>query len=408
MEQLNVKKEMVNNMSNEPKSEEVMEQMETTVENTTTMPENLKENNMNEIEKLKADLQAKRKELLNVGEKPANIRKAMEVNVRKAERALKECLAKQILPTLPVEFWKQEQSNSKETVYSKEVQDVIIGVSVYNMEVTKVSIEKGKDLLIDKWLEKDPLYVVPSKLFYDNEIELKDLNGNVIPKGTENVYVSLDNAKDFWKFRAYLSSNIDAFIEDGQSTTVPNVQVREFTALKDYAQYTGVNNILSRAMNGIEKAGIAALATQNEFFKKVFEVSKRRNMPISTVTKYYNTGKTFPSKIWNDAMLGNTPEKFNYDLTCGDTILDVLAEKGFSESVQKERYMIDALMNLCCHIEPSTKEKVGFDMALAALQALNSMEVEFINKTKEDKLNTIYSMLFEEYTSIRDKECQAA
>lgn len=408
MKTLNANNETANKMYNNIKSNNIMDQMKAIAEDATVIEESNNVHNMTNLEQLKVDLQAQRKKLSSLQDEPTNILKTMDVNIRRTEKALKESLEKQELPVIPVEFWKEEESSSERTSYSKTVQQIIIATTIYNMDVTKVTIEKGKELLNEERLEKNPLYVTPAQLFEDNNIELRDLNGNVIPKGTENVFVALDMAYDFWKFKANHAANIDAIINDNSLITVENVRIREFSSLQDYALYEGINNVLSRGMTGTEKAGIASLATQNEFFQKVFEVSKSLKISFSTVTKYYNTGKTLTGKVWNEAMLGNVPDKFEYDLTKGDTILATLDKKNFSDKVKKERYLIDALTQLYNYLDPTPKELVGFDKALSSLQALDETKVKIINATTDDKLNTIYSILFEEYINIRDAKQTAA
>ena len=51
------------------------------------------------------------------------------------------------LPTIPVEFWQVEESTEEKEVISKRKEDIIIAVSDYNMTVTKVNVELGKDLI---------------------------------------------------------------------------------------------------------------------------------------------------------------------------------------------------------------------------------------------------------------------
>ena len=139
--------------------------------------------------------------------------------------------------------------------------------------------------------------------------------------------------------------------------TIENVRIKEFASLQEFALYRGVNNVLSRGFNGMEKAGNAALATQNEFFNKVFQKAIELKANISVVTKYYNLGKTINPKVWNSATLGVIVEKFpEYDLEIGDRIITTLKEKSFDSKIIKKRYMIDAITKLA-NCTPQGKRK---------------------------------------------------
>ena len=81
-------------------------------------------------------------------------------------------------------------------------------------------------------------------------------------------------------------------VKDESALIVENVRIKEFTSLQEFAKYRGVNNVLSRGFNGMEKAGNAALATQHEFYQKIFQKAKELKANISVITKYYNQGKT--------------------------------------------------------------------------------------------------------------------
>lgn len=384
-----------------------------TVNNTSVNNNETTNNNTNNIKinntmaQLIEKLEASKAELAQCQDKPTNVLKAMKINIRKEEQKLEKALREMQLPTMSVVFWKEEESDDKAIMYVKDKQAIIFATTTYNMSVTKVTIEEGKELLNDELLENNPLYVVPAQFFYNNNIELKDLNGNIISKGTENVYVPTNNPNTYWIPQAYHNANIEAIIKGEPLKTIENVQIREFESVQEYGQYEGVNNVLSRGLNGTEKAGIATLATQNEFLKRVFEESQSRKMPISTTTKYFNEGRTIKMQVWNEAMLGNIPTDFKYDLSIGELILNTLDKMKFSDKVKKERYLIDAFSQLCKYND-LTKGEVGFDNALQALKALSETEVEFINKLTTDKQLTIQNMLHEMYIKKRDAKQTAA
>ncbi len=345
------------------------------------------------VQDAKVLLSEKRQSLSENAKADKGVIKAATSSVHKAEKAYADALRNIELPTSKVELCTVEESTKEREVVSKKVMDVIIGVTAYNMHTTKTAGSFGMSLLSDSNLEKTSLFIAPADLLYTGKVELKDLNGNVIPVNTPNVYVPLDTADTFWRWAAYHSYNIEAEVSETEKAIIPNVRIKQFESLQDLAKYTGTNIVLSRGMNGTEKAGIAALATQDEFFTKVFDVAKAMNANISVVTKYYNLGKTLPVKVWNNAMLGNMDEKFEYDLTIGDRIIETLNKKGFEEKFMRERYLIDAFTKLTNHKPEINGEKLGIEKALDVVNALSTMQVTGIQQVTERKVDEIYSYL---------------
>lgn len=331
-----------------------------------------------------------------------NIVKAAKTNVAKAEKDYMVALHDVELPTISVEFWQVEESTEEKEVISKRKEDIIIAVSDYNMAVTKVNVELGKDLIDNDKFEKTALFVTAAQTFYEADIELKDLNGNVIPKNTPNVYVPVDTANGYWQWKTYHEANIDRVVKDELALIVENVRIKKFASLQEFAKYRGVNNVLSRGFNGMEKAGNAALATQHEFYQKIFQKAKELKANISVITKYYNQGKTLSLKVWNDAMLGEVETKFEYDLSVGDRIIDTLKVKGFKDKFIKERYMIDAMTMLAKHKPQGAESTIGIDEVIETVKALDEATVKFIPNITTDKLNEIYSALYSQYLRKHD------
>lgn len=349
------------------------------------------------VEEARTVLEEKKKFLTDNLDADKNIIESAQTNIAKAKRKYTAALQAVELPTTKVEFWEVEEANTESILINKKRADIIIATSTYSMTVTKVAVELGKDLIKDSKFEKTTLFVTDAKLFYEAEIELTDLNGNIIPKGTPNVYVSVDTAYGFWRWKTYHEANINAIIEDEALAIIEDVRIKKFSTLQDFAQYRGVNNVLSRGFNGLEKAGNAALATQNEFYKKIFEKAKELKANISVVTKYYNLGKTLNLKAWNDAMLGNVDPKFKYDLSVGDEIIDTLQSVGFEGKFLKERYMIDAITILANHKPQGAEAPLGITEVLATIKSLDKETVSFIPTITLDKVNEIYSALHEQY-----------
>ena len=354
------------------------------------------------LENARKILMGKRQYLSDNADADTNIVKAAKTNVAKAEKDYMVALHDVELPTISVEFWQVEESTEEKEVISKRKEDIIIAVSDYNMTVTKMNVELGKDLIDNDKFEKTALFVTAAQTFYEADIELKDLNGNVIPKNTPNVYVPVDTANGYWQWKTYHEANIDRVVKDELALIVENVRIKKFASLQEFAKYRGVNNVLSRGFNGMEKAGNAALATQHEFYQKIFQKAKELKANISVITKYYNQGKTLSLKVWNDAMLGEVETKFEYDLSVGDRIIDTLKVKGFKDKFIKERYMIDAMTMLAKHKPQGAESTIGIDEVIETVKALDEATVKFIPNITTDKLNEIYSALYSQYLRKHD------
>lgn len=350
------------------------------------------------VEKANELLKEKRQFLLNNADAEDNIKKSAEVNVRKAERGYLEALKKVELPTTQVIFWDLTNETEEQVTITKRQSEIIIATSDYSMSVAKTNIELGKGLITNDKFEKVPLYVTDADLFYDADITLKDLNGNIVKKGTPNVYVPVDSANGYWQWATYHEYNLNAIVKEEKQLVIENVQVKRFDSLQEFAQYRGVNNVLSRGFNGLEKAGNAALATQHEFYTKVFQKAVELKANISVVTKYYNFGKTIKPKVWNSAVLGIVEENFiEYDLEIGDEIVETLQNMDFTEKTIKNRYLIDAITRFA-NYKPQGKEKmIGIAETISTIKSLSSESVRIINMVTSDHINVIYTELFTQY-----------
>ena len=106
------------------------------------------------LENARKILMEKRKYLSDNADADTNIIKAAKTNVAKAEKDYAVALHDVKLPTISVEFWQVEESTEEKEVISKRKEDIIIAISDYNMTVTKVNVELGKDLIGDDKFEK--------------------------------------------------------------------------------------------------------------------------------------------------------------------------------------------------------------------------------------------------------------
>lgn len=378
-------------------------EMEKVNETTVMKPQAVEEARQN-LMKAKSVLEANK-------DAEANIKKSAQVNVGKAETAYLEALKKVKLPTTKIEVWNEVTNTAEQVTFTKEQKEIIIATSVYSMAVSKVNIECGKDLITNEHFDKVPLYITEAALFYNADIELKDFNGNTVPKGTPNVYVPVDKANGYWQWASYHEYNLNAIVKDDAELTIENVRIKKFESLQKFGKYRGVNNVLSRGFNGLEKAGNAALATQQEFFNKVFQKALELKANISVITKYYNFGKTLSLKVWNSAMQGVCETKLaEYDLTVGDTIIKTLSDMKISKDTIRHRYMIDAITQLANLVLNGGDKKIGLDETLNTIKTLNENRIKIINDVKTDHVQIIYSEMLTQYLINKGviKEEQAA
>lgn len=355
------------------------------------------------VEEARKKLAEKKQFLADNADAETNIKKSAETNVRKAEREYLDALKKLECPTAQVEFWQVTDETAERMTIAKQKKEIIIATSDYSMAVAKTNVELGKELINNDKLEKAPLFVTEAKLFYEAGIMLKDLNGNIVEKGTPNVYVPVDTANGYWQWATYHEYNLNAIIKEEEPLTIENVRIKKFASLQEFALYRGVNNVLSRGFNGLEKAGNAALATQHEFFKKVFQKAVEMKANISVVTKYYNLGKTLKPKVWNSATLGVVVENFpEYDLSVGDRIITTLTDKGFTSKAIKSRYVIDAIAKLANHTPQGQEQKIGFDEIINVLTSLSEDMIKGICEISFGQVEDIYYILRSQYMKNHD------
>ena len=168
-----------------------------------------------------------------------------------------------------------EQEPQFRTVKAKirgEEKEVILACHKYSMETLKTSQMKQLEL-IDKTKMLDVIFhVAEPEIFYQAGIELKDYDNNVIPAGTPNVYVPIETADTFYRFR----------IDD----VLKAVKVHKFNNIQEFAETTGISNLFSRGLTSKEKIGVAALATNDEVCNAVYDLAVAANMPASTAQHY--------------------------------------------------------------------------------------------------------------------------
>lgn len=153
-----------------------------------------------------------------------------------------------------------------------EVQDIILARHKYSMEGLKASQKKQLELIDKTKMLGVIFHLATAEVFYEAGIELRDLDNNEIPAGTQNVFVPVETADTFYRF------TIDDVLE--------NVEVHTFANVQEFAEVTGTTTLFSRGLTSKEKIGVAALATNDEVCNAIFDLALEGNMPASTAQLY--------------------------------------------------------------------------------------------------------------------------
>lgn len=153
-----------------------------------------------------------------------------------------------------------------------EVQDIILARHKYSMEGLKASQQKQLELIDKSKMLGVIFHLATAEVFYEAGIELRDLDNNEIPTGTQNVFVPVETADTFYRF------TIDDVLE--------NVEVHTFANVQEFAEVTGTTTLFSRGHTSKEKIGVAALATNDEVCNAIFDLALEGNMPASTAQLY--------------------------------------------------------------------------------------------------------------------------
>lgn len=233
---------------------------------------------INELD-LSATIKSLYEELKKAKEKLAQAKEERKKNalrkVARAKKALKEELQKNLLPT-PIEKWKPKEEEGK-LVIERKIEMVILGYAPSIINLSTTNDKLAMDIVNDDLLEKDSTkYLATADIFYQENIELRDLNGNIIPANTADVCYMLGSVKDQRIIQAIHKLNIDALVEGTDLRIIKNIQKREFTSIKELAKYCSTNTLLDRSLKGKEKLSLAVLATEDEFIKKLVKLVRRK------------------------------------------------------------------------------------------------------------------------------------
>jgi len=190
---------------------------------------------------------------------------AMETSVAAAEQ---EALAGEVAEATNAE----PQFKTVKAQISGKEQEIILARHKYSMEGLKASQKKQLELIDKTKMLGVIFHLATAEVFYEAGIELRDLDNNEIPAGTQNVFVPVETADTFYRF------TIDDVLE--------NVEVHTFANVQEFAEVTGTTTLFSRGLTSKEKIGVAALATNDEVCNAIFDLALEGNMPASTAQLY--------------------------------------------------------------------------------------------------------------------------
>ena len=153
-----------------------------------------------------------------------------------------------------------------------EEREITLARTMYSMEALKNGQQKMLESVDKSKLLDELFHFSTPEIFTQAGIKLFDMEGEEIAEGTEDVLVPVETATTYWRF---------TFDE-----VLKNVQVHTFASVEEYAQVTGTTDLFSRSRNTVEKIGVAALATGDDTYKAVYELSRKTGMPGSTAMAY--------------------------------------------------------------------------------------------------------------------------
>ena len=167
----------------------------------------------------------------------------------------------------------EPQYVTTEAIIEGQTKEVIVAFSRYNMQV-KVKENIFKLAEPEKMLRVIYHFSKP-EVFWGNNIELFDRDGNLITPGTENVLVHMDTASTSGRILC--------------EKVLSDIEIHEYATIEEYAQAVGNTMLLSRGLNTIEKVGYAALATGDKTTMAIFDFATKNKIPMSVAEDYLQT-----------------------------------------------------------------------------------------------------------------------
>lgn len=279
------------------------------------------------------------------------------------------------------EAWESQSSND-ESLVTKNVfingkmeERVIALPKNYLMEQPK---DKGKLL---GSLDKEKLLGVTYNFtnpqpFLDAGESLVDLNGKEIPANTDwsKVWVLCQTPDTFWRVQ----------MED----ELKFVQVNAFKSVQEYFQAIGSSIVYSRQPNKVEQLGIAAQASGDQVYQKLYDFAKKNGLALNAASLYL--GVKTKGEYTLRLMTGDTsvPEiKIGRPVEDAQRLYDAIALTLGKNSAAK-RYPIK--------VTSYFEKQHGIEVVEMALQLIPAARIAIYNQMGcEDKevclSNTIYN-----------------
>ncbi len=226
-------------------------------------------------------------------------------------------------------------------------EEIILGFSPYNMERPK---DKA-DLLSainQKNLLSVTFHLSTPRAFWNEGVELVDIEGNPIPQDTPNVFVPCDTADTYWRY--------------GVEETLQNVEVHDFATLQEYGKAIGNTTLYSRKLSNVEALGIAAIASQNETYTAIHDFAQKYSIPMNTAMNYFGV-RLKQSQTMQLAMGLNVNEvpTLKRTIESAETLIEMV-EAVFGNKEKGKRYAVNSINAVI--------NKYDFDTVIEALEKI--------------------------------------
>lgn len=249
----------------------------------------------------------------------------------------------------------------------------IIAIVPTTREITEVKAGSIYTKINEDDILKQVTHFAKPQIFWENDIQLEDLDGALIEKGTENVVVWQDTAGTAFTIK-YTRKPILA-------------EIHEYTDLEDFYRKIAVTEVTTKQMNNVEWTGIAAAVSKREWMIALSNFCKKYKVPKNTGELYLNI------KVSNNTV------KF---LGCGinteieDTVssrslkdAELLYQTAFrilDSKAAKSRYVPTALNRLL--------KKYELNIVIDALKQIEFDEARLLEMTAcEDKADCYYDAI---------------
>lgn len=268
------------------------------------------------------------------------------------------------------------------------VQTIVVAHTEYGMRHDK-KMDKMLDMANRDKLLTPRYHFCKPEIFWKEEYNLFDNNGNLIGQGTDNVLVICDTPET--SERIYMED----FLKD--------VEIHDFESVADYAQHIGETALISRMPSKVEEMGIAALATGNEAMKTVYDFAIDHHIPYTTALGYLDT--EMKPIMLKTMMRGIMPKAvFSLGRTVEEAKLLLKAASDTFDTDYKKRYVPRALNSLI------KKHNQPLEVVIEALNTIPASEVTMAKLAEcgEKESCIVGKMLMWILENNRQKEAKSA